>query len=159
MRVTVDNPMPIAWAHRAMRACGATRSLAPRDLYLARHSVIYAVQFWIEITDLSDRAHSHLVRSHVGFTPWVRTQRPDRGGAPGLRSLAILCNAEALIILGQKRLCYKAWHETREVVEAIRAGVAAHDPALADLMQPACVWYRGCHETRPCGWYDGQPLP
>jgi hypothetical protein len=158
MWVKVDNPMSVAWANRAMVACGATKSLPPLQLYRARHSVIYAVQFWLEIGDITERVHMHLVRSHVGFIPWVRTQRPDRKGKDGLRNMAVLCNAEALINLAQKRLCTQAWYETRDVVLAIRDAVREHDPALADVMQPRCVWEGRCRQVKPCGWYNGQQL-
>ena len=158
MQVNVENPMTIAWAYRAMMACGATRDYTPLDLYRARHSVIYAVQFWVDIAGISDRAHTHLVRSHVGFTPWVASQRPDRGGVPGLRSMSVLCNAEALIILAQKRLCQRAFAETRAIVLAIRDGVRVIDPDLAAVMQPRCVWDSGCRQGG-CGWYAGQCLP
>lgn len=151
--------MPLEWAWRAMRRCGATQDAAPLALYRARHSVIYAVQFWIDLEGIDERVHTHLVRSHNGFIPWVTSQRPDRGGVPGLRDMSILCNAEALIILAQKRLCQRAWSGTRLVVAAIRGQVAKLDPDLAAVMRPRCVWERGCREAQPCGWYVGQLLP
>lgn len=143
---------------RAMRRCGAKIALTPTQLYRARHSVIYAVQFWIDIEGISNRVHTHLVRSHVGFTPWVETQRPDRHGVEGLRNMSILCNAEALINLAQKRLCGKAWPETREVVSRIRDEVEKIDPELAAVMQPRCVWEGRCRQVKPCGFYTDQKL-
>jgi len=156
--VTVENPMPVAWAHRAMRRCGATKDLTPLQLYRDRHSVIYTVIFWIDIIGVSERVHTHLVRHHAGYVPWVLSQRPDRRGQPGPRSMSILCNAEALINLAQKRLCGQAWHETRAVVEQIRAEVAKLDPDLAAVMQPRCVWEGRCRQVKSCGFYQGQRL-
>lgn len=158
MQVTVENPMSIEWALRARRRCGATRDVDALTLYRERHSVIYTVMFWIDIEGISNRVHSHIVRSHVGFIPFVRTQRPDRRGVDGLRDMSILCNAEALIVLAQKRLCQQAWPETREVVQEIKEKVAEIDSALAAVMQPRCVWEGRCRQARPCGWYQGQKL-
>ena len=151
MHATVEEVTGVEYIHRAMRQCGATREYPLAQLYRARHSVLYARQFWLEIQDVSERVHTHLVRSRVGVSWWVATQRPDRGGVPGQRDLSAIINAEALITLAQKRLCHLAWYETRETVEAIRDGVRKIDPALADAMQPRCWWERGCHELHPCG--------
>ena len=158
LKVTIENPMGIEWAQRARRRCGATRDETPLQLWRERHSVIYAVIFWIDIEGISERVHTHLVRSHVGYVPWVTSQRPDRGGVSGLRDMSIMCNAEALINLAQKRLCRHAWSETQEVVLAIREEVRKLQPELAELMQPRCVWERGCREKHSCGYYQGQRL-
>ena len=158
MQVTVRDVTGLALVHAAMARCGATTRHAPLALYRARHSVIYARLFWVNIEGVTERVHTHLIRSRVGVSWWVESQRPDRGGAPGLRSLSALINAEALIVLAQKRLCQRAWPETRDAVLAVREQVARLDTDLVAVMHPRCVWERGCRELRPCGWYERQVL-
>jgi hypothetical protein len=67
--------------------------------------------------------------------------------------LACIINAEALINMAHKRLCFKASAETRQVVQMIRNQISAVDPALARLMQPPCVAHGGiCYEPNSCGF-------
>ena len=156
--VRVEELCSPAYMHRAMRRCGATRDEALEVLYRRRHSVLYARLFWIDLEGVTDRVHTHLVRSRVGVDWWVETQRPDRGGVPGLRNMSAVINASALITLAQKRLCARdAWGDTRLTVLALREAVRQVDPALAQAMQPLCVWERGC-VVGGCGWYERQIL-
>lgn len=152
--------MGIEWAERARRACGATQDAPPLQLWRERHSVLYAMEFWIEVEGATERAWTHLAKTNPGWYAWTHTSRPDRKNrqADGLRDFVVKCNPEALINLAQKRLCQHAWAETREVVLAIRAGVREYAPELAAVMQPRCVWERGCRQAHPCGWYTGQKL-
>jgi len=152
--------MGIEWAQRARRVCGATKDVPPLQLWRERHSVLYAMEFWIDIEGATERAWNHLAKTSQGWYVWTHTSRPDRKNrqADGLRDFAVKCNPAALITLAQKRLCRHAWSETQEVVLAIREEVRKLQPELADLMQPLCVWERGCRQEHPCGYYQGQRL-
>lgn len=67
--------------------------------------------------------------------------------------LAFICNAEALMNIAHKRLCGKASHETRRLVEFIKEEVAKVDEALARHMVPQCVYRAGlCSEPQSCKW-------
>jgi hypothetical protein len=56
--------------------------------------------------------------------------------------------------MANKRLCYKASPETRDVMIMIKNEIDRVDPDLSYYMVPQCV-YRGgiCPEPRPCGNY------
>lgn len=72
-------------------------------------------------------------------------------------SLMGILNAEALMNMGHKRLCYKASSGTGLVVASIRDEVRAVDPDLAKHMVPQCI-YRGgiCPEPKGCGWNENE---
>ena len=159
MRIEVTDITGTGLMQWAMKRCGAKRLHEPLAMYRARHSVLYARLFWVDIEGVTNRVHSHLVRSSVGVDWWVESQRPDRGGKPGLRNMSCLINSEALIVLAQKRLCKRAFDDTRDAVLAIRDAIEEYDPALAAVMQPRCVWEGRCRQERSCGWYSGQCLP
>ena len=59
-------------------------------------------------------------------------------------------NAEALMVLANKRLCNKASEETREVVAEMCRQVLEQCPEFEGLLVPMCEYGR-CHEMQPCG--------
>lgn len=65
--------------------------------------------------------------------------------------LACVINAEALINMAHKRLCFKASEQTRELMSAIVCEVAQVDPNLAHYMVPMCAARGGvCSEPYGC---------
>lgn len=103
----------------------------------------------------------HLVRHKIGVEHFVKSNRDDRGGAGddlvtrnSPVNHAMLINAQGLINMARKRLCFKAHEKTRKVMEAIRAQVALVDPDLAVYMVPECIYRNGCHELKSCGQYQ-----
>jgi hypothetical protein len=85
--------------------------------------------------------------------------RDDRGGTQQEDRYTpvkhrIFCNAEAILNISNKRLCYKASPETRESILMLRDKMIDIDPDLAYNMVPNCVWRGGiCPEPKPCGNY------
>lgn len=71
--------------------------------------------------------------------------------------LAFIANAESLMNMAHKRLCFKASAETRAVMLNIRDEIEKADPDLAMHMIPQCI-YRGdiCSEPKSCGWIKGK---
>lgn len=59
-------------------------------------------------------------------------------------------NAEELLTIANKRLCFLAAEETRKVVENMRLLVNEKCPEFKDYLVPMCE-YAGCHEMKPCG--------
>ena len=60
-------------------------------------------------------------------------------------------NAEELLTIMNKRLCFQAHPKTREVVLKMRALVVEKCPEFEKEMVPACVRQGGvCHEMFPC---------
>lgn len=62
-------------------------------------------------------------------------------------------NAQELVFMAHKRLCYKASPETRKVMEEICNKIIETNPEFKDYLVPLCE-YRGgiCTEFDPCGY-------
>lgn len=126
----------------------------------SEHSPIRTLQFVFEIVNIPYYCAMHLVRHHVGVTPFVKTQRNDRqsqydrGKAPqdAPVDMCWCVNAQALMDIAHKRLCTQASPETRAVVAEICRQVEEVNPEFKGLLVPNCV-YRGgkCTEFYPCG--------
>ena len=126
----------------------------------ARHSPIRELRYWFVLYDVPYWVSVHLVRHHVGFQPYVQSQRNDRQSnydrtkAPqdAPVTMRISLNAEALMTLANKRLCMKASPETREVVAEMCRLVEKTCPEFKGLLVPMCEYHGGkCHEMYPCG--------
>jgi len=133
------------WLHRILEA----RHSPIRELWY--RFVLYDVPYWVSV---------HLVRHHVGFHPYVQSQRNDRQSnydrtkAPqdAPVTMRISLNAEALMTLANKRLCMKASPETREVVAEMCRLVEERCPEFKGLLVSMCEYHGGvCHEMYPCG--------
>ena len=129
-------------------------------LLKANHSPVRTLQFCFRITDVPYWVSVHLVR-HVHATPFVSTQRNDRqekydrGKAPqdALVDMCWYMNAEELITIAHKRLCYQASKETREIIQAICDAVVEVNPEFEELLVPLCYYRNGaCTEFYPCGY-------
>ena len=60
-------------------------------------------------------------------------------------------NAEELMNIMNKRLCFQASPETREVVSKMQTAVLTECPEFQGLLVPMCVYHGGkCHEMKPC---------
>lgn len=125
----------------------------------ARHSPIRLLHFVYLLTDVPYWVSVHLCRHHVGIQPFVRSQRNDRQemydrnsarqDAPV--SLIVDVNAEALMVLANKRLCLQAADETRQLVRAMCDAAAETNPEIAPFLVPMCKYHGGlCHEMFPC---------
>jgi len=151
----------------AQRACQFTNhghqqsNISLKTLYACEHSPCRTQLFWIEMCGIPNFVSVHFVRHKVGVEHFVQTMRTDRGGNDETNRLtptnhAMLCNAQALINMARKRLCYKASRETRQAMVAVLEAIKPIDPDLARRMVPDCR-YRGniCHEIKPCGYMRG----
>lgn len=131
-----------------------------RKLLIARHSPIRELLFSYVIRGIPYWVSVHLVRHHVGFQPYVQSQRNDRQSkydrekAPQDTpvTMRVTINAEALLTLANKRLCAKASPETREVVQRMCNLAEKVMPEFKGLFVPMCEYHGGvCHEIKPCG--------
>lgn len=166
MKITVEKITTLEAAHKAIEftmQAGFHAKCSLRDLYLWEHSPSRTQLFNIDMLDIPSMVSVHFVRhSAVGQQHFVMSNRDDRGGA-GNKTVnrlspvnhRMILNAQHLIDMSRKRLCFKASPETREAMLQIRKELRKVDPDLAAFMQPNCV-YRGgnCCEPRPCGNYD-----
>lgn len=132
-----------------------------KSMLLAEHSPIRDVEFDIKIYDIPYYVAMHLVRHHVGVTPYVSTQRSDRTGEPRNKKpqdapvmLKLSANAQALISMSRKRLCSKADAETRKVWTEVVSAIELVDPVLAECLVPECVYRGFCPEKDGCKFID-----
>lgn len=136
---------------------GKESNLTLEKIYKSEHSPIRTQIFKVEMIGIPTACSVHFVRHKIGVEHFVRSNRPDRGGdAKADRDSPVnhtmILNAESLINIARKRLCYKASKETREIMKQIKVEVAYADYKLAKFLVPACI-YRGgmCPELKPCG--------
>lgn len=142
-------------------ACSVTRhgrasSIDLRDIYRSEHSPMRTQIFWITLNAIPSFVSVHLVRHKIGIEHFVATRRDDTfGDGEETRwtpvDHAILANAQALVSIARKRLCFKSHEETWKVALNLKVAIQTVDPELFRFLVPECV-YRGgfCPETRPC---------
>ena len=128
-----------------------------RKILAARHSPIRRLQFsfyiecpyWVSV---------HLCR-HIHAQPYVKSQRNDRQSdydrtkAPQDEKVKMIwhMNAEELMTIANKRLCYKASKETRQIVQMMCDEVLKVCPEFENLLVPMCKYHNGkCHEMFSC---------
>lgn len=131
-----------------------------RKMLEARHSPIRELRFVFLLTNIPYWVSVHLVRHHVGCQPYVRSQRNDRQSeydrtkAPQDAPVDMMwsMNAEALMTIANKRLCYKASPETRSIVMQMCSLVTSSNPEFELFLAPMCDYHgRVCHEFESCG--------
>lgn len=128
-----------------------------RRMYNSQHSPIRTQRYLIELIEIPTFVSVHLVRHHVGIDHYVKSNREDRANVNDTANRntpvnhLMDLNAEALINIARKRLCFKASKETREVMEQIVLELSKQNDMLANYLMPEC-WYRGgvCHEQNGC---------
>ncbi len=147
----------------AINACEMTRHIGQKTtamtlakLYRCEHSPIRTQLFWIELREIPTFVSVHLVRHKIGVEHYVESNRDDRGGSETVTrdtpvNHGMLINAQAIIAISQKRLCYAAHRKTVAVWTRIKKEMKQIDPDLSAAMVPACV-YRGgiCPELKEC---------
>jgi hypothetical protein len=136
-----------------------------RRILKAQHSPIRMLNFLIEFKNLPSWVSVHLVR-HVHATPFVSTQRNDRGNreegydrrkAPQDTPVSMMwyVNAEELITIGHKRMCLLASNETRNVITRMLNMIEEEYPEYDGLFEPLCSYRNGkCDEFNPCAYYQ-----
>jgi len=135
-------------------------SISLETMYKVEHSPMRTQLFIIRMYSIPTFVSVHFVRHSLGITHFVGTNRDDRGGGENVdRDTPVdhmmLLNAEALVNLSKKRLCFKSHADTTKVMMDIKDGVALWDEDLAKRMVPQCIYRRGCHELKSCGFYRG----
>lgn len=130
-------------------------------IYRNEHSPMRSQLFKITMLGVPTFVSTHFVRHNIGIiSHYCKTQRDDRigdteGDDPNRwtpTNHGILCNAQALVNIARKRLCYTSHWATIITMKILKTMVNDVDPALVSRMVPECI-YRGgvCHEDRICG--------
>lgn len=130
-----------------------------RKLILSEHSPIRLMKFYWRWINIEYWVSTHFVRHKIGIEHFVSTQRSDRTGMsrgqlPQCATVNHACEADAqtLINISRKRLCYCASKETREAWQAVKDEIAKTEPELASCMVPECIYRGFCPEMKTCGY-------
>lgn len=127
-----------------------------RDILLAEHSPIRIGHIIIKIYDAPQFVHGHLVRHHIGVTPFVSTLRSDRNDhdeVPNrntLQSATYDINFQAFINMSRKRECSCASYETRYVWNKVLEAIKELEPELYSVCVKECVYRGFCPEMFSC---------
>ena len=137
-----------------------------RRILQAVHSPIRELRYAVMMDDIPSWVSVHLVR-HIHAQPYISTQRNDRCDredgydrrkAPQDTPVKMIWsfNAEELMTICHKRLCFQASKETRMVILDICKEVLKLCPEFQgiDVLVPLCV-YRGgvCTDFTKCEYY------
>lgn len=159
MNITVDR---LTCQAEMRAACDYTRkpgmkpsSMTLEKIYRCEHSPARVLMFAVQMEGIPSFVSVHLVRHKHGVEHFVESNRDDRGGDEQANRLTpvrhlMICNAQALINMARKRLCYASHKTTVGVFARVRNAVRRVDPALADYMVPECVARGYCPELKPC---------
>lgn len=147
------------------RACDMTRKpgLKPSTISRAKllqceHSPVRMIKFWIEFIGIPTFVSVHLVRHHQGINgPFVESNRDDRGGAGDDKVDRLTpvnhggeYNAQALINMSRKRLCYNSHRRTVAVWMKLKRAMNKVCPDTSAHMVPECVYRGYCPELKQC---------
>jgi len=131
-----------------------------RRMLLCEHSPIRQLLFRIKWYDLKSWVSVHFVRHKFGIEHWVRTQRTDRTGVDrdnlpqgNFVEHEFLANAQAMINISRKRLCYQASKETREAWIEVLESIKAEQPEIVQVCVPDCIYRGWCYEYKSCGYH------
>ena len=126
--------------------------------YRTEHSPIRARIFWIELHSIPTFVSVHLTRHKIGVEHFVQSNRDDRGGAGDTVvnrltpvNHGMLINAQALITMSRKRLCFNSSQKTVATWTKLKKAIAKVDADLSPFMVPECVYRNGvCPEFKEC---------
>lgn len=129
-----------------------------KRILLSEHSPIRLLTYTMTLKGIMSWVSVHLTRHKFGIEHFVSTQRTDRTGKnrneskqSALVNHMICANAQAIINISRKRLCFGASPETREAWIEFVDYIAEVDPVLASVCVPECVYRGFCPEFYPCG--------
>lgn len=97
------------------------------------------------------------------FEKFISTQRNDRqndydrNNAPQDAPVNFdgYANAQNLIDVMRKRLCYQASPEARELAESLKVSIKnSGEEELADVLVPNCIYRMSCSEFNTCGYIN-----
>ena len=130
-----------------------------RSVLISEHSPIRSISVrWIW------RRIPSWVATHFSRHKWecfIKTQRTDRTGIDRNKmpqdapvTMTGDANAQHLIDMARKRLCYSASPETRKYMEDFKKSLHDQEPELSNVLVPNCVYRCGCPEINGCGYFE-----
>lgn len=127
-----------------------------RDILMAEHSPIRIGHIIVKIYNAPQFVHGHLVRHHIGVTPFVSTLRSDRNDYDEIPNRNTLQDAEydinfqACINMSRKRKCSCASYETRYVWNKVLEAIKPYEPELYSVCVKECIYRGFCPEMFSC---------
>jgi hypothetical protein len=135
-------------------------SIWKKRMLLCEHSPIRQLLIKCKWYDLKSWVSVHFVRHKFGIEHWVRTQRTDRTSIDrdnlpqsNFVEHEIEANAQSIINISRKRLCYNASTETRRAWKAVIESIKEEQPELYSVCVPDCIYRGWCYEFKSCGYY------
>ena len=124
---------------------------------MTEHSPLRLINLYFQIDDLETFVSVHFVRHSKFSDHFVTSNRDDRGGSEAgsenrftLVNHGIATNAQALISMSLKRLCYMSHPRTVAAMRKIRRATGKVLPELEPYLVPECVRRRYCPEAKEC---------
>ena len=128
-----------------------------KKLLISEHTPIRLLEFDWSWHGIKSWVSVHWTRhKHEKF---VSTQRDDRKEHETSRSdmpqgtlvdMDNYANAQQLIDIFRKRLCYQASPETRELAEDFKIALKVIEPEVSDVLVPNCMYRGACPEFSMC---------
>lgn len=129
-----------------------------RAILISEHSPIRDILIKWRWVNMPHWVSVHWVRHK--WEKFVQTQRTDRTGInrdklpqDEPQTFTGEANTQHLIDTMRKRLCYMASPETRHYAEDFKKELRNHQPEIADVLVPNCIYRCGCPEMDGCGFY------
>lgn len=129
-------------------------------LLISEHSPIRRLRIKWKWEALKSWVSVHFVRHKFGIEHQISTKRTDRTGVnrDELRQDELVvhefdANAQAIINISRRRLCYQASKETREAWIDFLNELKKVEPELYKVCVPECVYRCGCPEFKNCGFF------
>ena len=131
-----------------------------KKLLISEHSPIRLIEIDWSWKRIKSWVSVHWTRhKHEKF---VSTQRDDRKEHDISRDdmpqgtlvdMDNYANAQQLIDIFRKRLCFQASPETRELAEDFKMTLREEQPELSNVLVPNCIYRFGCPEFETCGYF------
>jgi len=116
-----------------------------KRILLAEHSPIRQLIIKWKWVDLKYWVSVHFIRHKIGIEHFVKTQRADRTGInrdelaqESLVDHECIANAQALINISRKRLCYRASPDTMQAWKALLKEIEKKEPEIVKVCVPEC---------------------
>lgn len=139
---------------------GEVSDLWKKRILLCEHSPIRKLNINWKWNNLKYWVSVHFVRHKFGIEHYVKTQRPDRTGetrddAPqdSLINHECFANAQSIINISRKRLCYQATADTRNAWIDFLNTLQKFEPVLVSACVPDCIYRGYCYEFNSCGYH------
>ena len=130
-------------------------------LLISEHSPIRRLRIKWKWEAIKSWVSVHFVRHKIGIEHQVSTRRTDRTGInrdelrqDELVNHEIDANAQAVINISRKRMCFQASKETREEWFKVVNAIKDVEQELYITCVPECVYRCGCSEVFPCNFFD-----